>query len=612
MLYCPEKYKKPRINFNEELLKVKGELEPREAQIALVKFLRHNLGMTTELISGIKLATYQEIIIRAWFNRNFCLNVLSRGAGKSFLAAVYCFLKCIFEPNTKILIAGPTFRTARNIFTELERLVNSPQAQLLQQCFCDEPSHKNDLLSWTVNGGSIKAIPLNGEKIRGFRANVLILDEFLLLTEDTVKTVLMPFLIAPQNIGERLQVKEIEDELIKEGQMSEADRTVFGNTAQMICLSSASFTFENLYQTYKEWLNNIYDETVKGESTYFVAQIGYQALPQEMVEKTVIEEASAGGLENPSFLREYCAQFTDGSSGFFSAIKMAGCTIPDGEEPHLKLIGDKDKKYIIAIDPNLSNSEHADYFAMAVMELDEKDQSSTLVHNYANAGGDLKDHIAYFYYLYKAFNPVFIITDSADGNFIPSANGTEKFNLSRIDIKQIEEWNSDLEGEDYEAMLRIVRKSYNLQSGKIWIKQYFTSDFIRKGHEHLQASIDYKKVWFASKINPDGSIFNKVSNSPVPADIIEGRTIGDLIDDQDELIYDVKKQAALIEVKATAKGSLSFDLPSHLKKTKGANRARKDNLTALMLGTWGVKAYFEMMSKPIESINHTFEPIFIK
>jgi RNA polymerase sigma factor (sigma-70 family) len=59
--------------------------------------------------------------------------VWGRGCSKSFIASVYIFLQCIFEPNSKILIAGPTFRTARNIFTNLEKLVNSKEAQLLQQ-----------------------------------------------------------------------------------------------------------------------------------------------------------------------------------------------------------------------------------------------------------------------------------------------------------------------------------------------------------------------------------------------------------------------------------------------------------------------------------------------
>ena len=122
----------------------------------------------------------------------------------------FIFLQCVFEPNTKILIAGPTFRTARFIFNNLEKIVNSKGAELLQQAFGSK-SKRNDQYEWAINGGSIVAIPLNGEKIRGFRANVLVLDEFLLLPEDIIKTVLMPFLVAPQNMKERMEIRETED-----------------------------------------------------------------------------------------------------------------------------------------------------------------------------------------------------------------------------------------------------------------------------------------------------------------------------------------------------------------------------------------------------------------
>ena len=251
MWYSPDKYNRPNlVDNNKELLKIEGPMMDKEARISLAKFLRTNLGITTELISGIKLAPYQEITLKAFFNRNFNMCIFGRGCGKSFIASVYCFLQCIFEPNSKILIAGPTFRTARNIFTNLEKIVNSKEAQLLQQAF-GVKSKRNDLFEWQINGGNIVAIPLNGEKVRGFRANVLVLDEFLLIPEDIIKNVLMPFLVAPQNMKERIQIREMEDKLISEGLMKHEDRMVFPNKSKMIALSSASYTFENLYKTYK-------------------------------------------------------------------------------------------------------------------------------------------------------------------------------------------------------------------------------------------------------------------------------------------------------------------------------------------------------------------------
>jgi hypothetical protein len=314
MWYAPDKYKSSISNTNKELLKLDGYLEDKEARLSLARFLNSNVGFTTELISGIKLAPYQEITLKGFMTRNFSMCVWGRGCGKTFIASVFCFLQCIFNPGTKILIAGPTFRTARFIFNNLEKIVKTRGAELLQQAFCKRPSKRNDQYEWEVNGGSITAIPLSGEKIRGFRANILVLDEYLLLPEEIIQTVLM------QNMKERIEIREMEDKFINSGKMKEEDRMVFENSSKMIALSSASYTFENLYKTYKEWMVKIYDNE-NYNAKYFISQLGYEALPPEMIDKTIIEEAQGGGQSHSSFLREYCAQFTDGSDSYFSAKK---------------------------------------------------------------------------------------------------------------------------------------------------------------------------------------------------------------------------------------------------------------------------------------------------
>ena len=613
MIYCPEKYIREVKDVNAELAQLQGYLNDKEAKISLAKFLRANLGFTTELISGVKLAAYQEIHLKALMNRNFNMCVFGRGCGKSFMAAVFCFLQCVFEPNTKILIAGPTFRTARFIFNNLEKIVESKGAELLSQCFGSK-AKRNDQFEWQINGGSIVAIPLNGEKIRGFRANILVLDEFLLLPEEIIKNVLMPFLVAPQNMKERMEIREFEDKLIAEGAMKEEERMVFENTSKMIALSSASYTFENLYKTYNEWCSKIMDKE-KGEAKYFVSQLSYEALPEEMIDKTIIEEAQAGGSSHSSFLREYCARFTDGSDSYFNAKKMEDCTLKLGEEPHTLLRSKSDKKYILGIDPNMSDSPNADYFAMAVLEIDEEAKTSTLVHTYAGLG-NLKNHVAYLYYIMTHFNIVFMIIDNAGADvFLSSCNESEAFKKDKIDIKTLD-FNSDLEGLDYELMVKDIRNKYNLEDKRIAFNQVFTSNFIRKANEYLQASIDYKKIWFASSTSAHEDFFNKTANSHPNLNSIRTEdkkdwTVLDFIENQDDFIYQTKKQCALVEHSTTSRGTQSFDLPQHLKRSASANKARKDNYSALMLANWGFKCYLDIVSKPKTLEIQTFSPIMI-
>ena len=605
MWYAPDKYKIDPVNTNKELLKLGGYLEDKEARISLAKFLNANLGFTTELVSGIKLAPFQEITLKGLMSRNFSMCVWGRGCGKTFIASIFCFLQCIFNPGTKILIAGPTFRTARFIFNNLEKLVKTKGAELLQQAFAARPSKRNDQYEWEINGGSITAIPLSGEKIRGFRANILVLDEYLLLPEEIIQTVLMPFLVAPQNMKERIEIRELEDNLISAGKMKEEDRMVFENSSKMLALSSASYTFENLYKTYGEWRGKIYDDKAYN-AKYFISQLGYEALPSEMIDKTIIDEAQGGGQSHSSFLREYCAQFTDGSDSYFSAKKMHECTIPDGQEPTTLVKGGKEKKYIVGIDPSFSNSPSSDYFAISVLEIDEERKEGTLVHNYAVAGGDLKDHINYFFYVLTNFDIDMICIDNAGYQFLDSCNESENFVNAGINLKFIE-FDSTKEGIDYGKEMRKLKTSYNKSNYKICFKQNFTSDFIRKANEHLQACIDYKHIWFASRTTANGSAFDRQNSSLVNVKLTGAETTSDLIEAQDALIHQTKKQCALIEVKSTAKGNQTFDLPQHLKRSTSANRARRDNYTALMLANWALKCYFDVRQKK-DDFSATFLP----
>lgn len=614
MIYCPDKYKIKYLDVNKECSELKGILTDKEAKLSLAKFLRANVGVTTELISGIKLYPYQEIILKGWLNRNFCMNVLSRGAGKSTLASIFCFLQCIFEPRTKIIIAGPTFRTARNIFTNLEKIVDSKGAEMLKEAF-GVKSKRNDEFDWSINGGSIKAIPLNGEKIRGFRANVLLLDEFLLLSEDIIKNVLMPFLIVPQDLTERIKIREQETRLIKQGVMTEDERIVFKNPSKMIALSSASYTFENLYKTYKEWMDKIYDKNQE-DATYFISQFSYEALPPDMIDPSITEEAKNGGSSHASFLREYCAQFTDGSDSYFSMKKMEQSTLLFDERPHTLIKGENGKKYVLAIDSNMSDSPTADYFAMAILEIDEQSKNDVLVHCYAGLG-NLNVHIKYFHYLLSSFNIVMIILDNAGADIFLDTYNQSEFVTSQADKIKLLDFDSGLEGAEYVKMLQNVKNQYNLENKRIAMVQVFgAANFIRRGNEYLQAAIDYKKIWFASKTAANDSFFTEEIAKNIPEKLVfledkSAWTKLDLIEEQDALIYNTKKQCSLIEYSTTSNGSVSFDLPHHLRRSNSPNRARKDNYTALMLAKWCSKCYYDLMSTEKKVIQSGFTPVLI-
>jgi hypothetical protein len=615
MWYSPPKYDRPIEDVNKVIANIKGELEEREARILLAKFLYRNLGLTTELLTGIRLYPDQIINIKGMLQSNNTLCVWGRGLGKTFSAAMFCILQCVFFPKSSILIAGPTFRTARFIFNHIEKICDSPEATLLFQAM-GVKSKRNDEFKWSINGGQIIAIPLNGEKIRGFRANVLVIDEFLLMNEELVERVLIPYLVAPQDIKERQMIREKEDELIRKGVLKESERIKFDNNAKLIGLSSASYTCEYLYKKYDEFVKQIYAETMpESNARYFVSQLSFDSVPEDRIDKAIIEMAQGNEAHQATFAREYGGQFIDGSDSYFSMKKMIDCTIPDGEPDTLLLQGAKDKKYILSIDPNFSNSPTADNFAMCVMEIDDSKISEgrlggTVVHNYAKCGKDLKDHIKYFYYILKNFNIEMIIIDYAGYQFIEAANENELFKKDNIEIK-IFDFYPEKDGADLEQELKNARRTWNKEIYRIAFTQYFTTDFIRKGNENLQGAIDYKKIWFGGGIRANSSAFEKATSAKVDLSLVDEENTSEFIDTQEILIKQQKYECASIEVKTTAKGTQSFDLPQIMKRDTSASRMRRDSYTALMLATWALKCYGDIIRQPKDDTAATFSPVLL-
>lgn len=614
-IYCPPKYIVPVKDWNAEFLKLEGELDNEQAKITLAQFLRYNLDFSAEWVCGVQLAPYQLIALKAFFLRNYTMCVFGRGAAKSFLTALGAFLISIFEPGTQIIICGPVFRVVKNIFGYLEKIQNNPDAILLKQSL-GKLSKGNDLYTWQIGDSMIRGIPNNGQRTRGMRANVLFVDEFFQMSEQIVKEVLTPFLVSPTNVKDRISIRKREDDMIRRGLMKETDRMEFENKTRMICTSSASYSFEYLYRLYQEWTKKIYSTEEVGNATYCVHQVSWEAVPDYLMSKEVIEEARGLNENSPGFRREYRAHFVDDSSGFFSAEKMFKLTVKDGEKPTTRIVGDANKKYILAIDPNLSKSPTGDFFAMSVLELDEENEKATLVHNYGKAGEDLGEIIKYFYYLINAFNIVLITLDNQDGKFIESVNSSNLFQRQGIKFEFID-YDGELKNEDFLNMLKTVRNQYNLSNRKICFKQVFSQDSVRRINEQLQTWIDRGKIIFASRLTASDDYETMVKEQiPYPFDNkdlenIESKEkfVYNLIDNQDDWIPKVKTQCAMIEIDlSSALGKFSFNFPQMLRRDKSPKRARKDNYTALLLGVEGAQAYFNLMKQPKQERQKMFIP----
>ena len=160
-----------------------------------VGFWRSNPHRFVEDYIGLKLHLYQKILIFMMSVSDIFMYIAARGAGKSFIIAVYAVARCILYPNTNIIVASGTKGQARLIISEkIVSLYNNSEAVRAEiGDFRNIKSGVNNASVLFLNGSKIEAVT-SSDNARGYRGNILILDEFRLIDKKTIQEVLTPML----------------------------------------------------------------------------------------------------------------------------------------------------------------------------------------------------------------------------------------------------------------------------------------------------------------------------------------------------------------------------------------------------------------------------------
>lgn len=152
-----------------------------------------------DYFDGISLRLFQKILLYMMNLMNYFILFSSRGLGKTFLIAIFCCVRCILYPGTKIVIASST-RAQGNLV--LEKIKN-------------EIAKKSKNVAYEIEGGIEKGISISANKgecywkngsvikvvtmsdnARGNRGNILFVDEFAQTDKNVIDTVLKKFLSA--------------------------------------------------------------------------------------------------------------------------------------------------------------------------------------------------------------------------------------------------------------------------------------------------------------------------------------------------------------------------------------------------------------------------------
>lgn len=600
---------------NEFLSEFKGSLEDPVAAVWFAKFCMANPYFAVHLLTGKKLYPIQDIIIRTLMNRDFGLIIAGRGFSKSWTISIFIILYAIFNPGSRIGICSGTFRQSKQIFKTILKFINDDGGAFLKQCVTKQKVQSTDAWEIGIGSSDIIATPMGGgDRLRGYRFNLMIMDELMLVPGNVINNVIMPFLSVKQNAREEEDVRKAEDILIAAGKMTEDERIVFqGN--KLIGLSSASFKFQSLYKdNYQKYVETILDKRAEKVS-HAVFRLSYRAAPKFLDDKLINEARRT--MSKAQFDREFEAIFTDDSGGYFSLQKMQENTLKPGESPSVLIKGRKNKQYVLGIDPNYNDAETSDNFAMSLIELDISNQSGVLVHAYALAKGGIKKRALYLKYLLENFDIRYIIVDG-------SGRGEQFIRDCRelgLLPKELEKFNADFMNPNQEEGLLNSRNSYNFSKGRIVHSQSFgQNNWKARANEILQGMIEHGTIKFASKVTATDNIGAFIEQQ-IPIDDLEYTNnimvdntdkkgkMADFVDHLEDMIDMTKDELGLIEISVNTFGAQDFNLPKNLRNDpSNPLRARRDSYTAFLMAVYGMHCYYAILRKPTSDEFEVFLP----
>lgn len=297
-------------------INVKSTVKKSEKQIANEKsnrimegvaywasFYRCNPHRLVKDYLNVNLKLFQKILLYALMHNNYFMYIAARGQGKTWLTALFCVVRCILFPKTKICIASATRPQANEVLSKITE-------DFMKNYGWGSENLKREISYYIVgtnkaviefhNGSWIKVVTAS-DSGRGSRANILIVDEFRMVDLDTINTVLKRFLTAPR------QPAYINNP--EYAHLLERNKEIY--------MSSAWYKSHWSFDKAKAYVVNLLDDTKK----YFICGLPYQiSIKENLLSREQIEdEMSEVDFDETKFLMEMeTLWFGDTDGAFFT------------------------------------------------------------------------------------------------------------------------------------------------------------------------------------------------------------------------------------------------------------------------------------------------------
>lgn len=375
----------------------------RMTGICLAKFVE--LTFRNKFGDPMVLLPFQRVMLHMMWTKKFPMVLACRGAGKTFMLAIYCLLKALLIPGTRIVVVSGGFRQAKFVFQYMDEIIkNSP---ILQETI--RKYHPgNDFgvkyatdkvylkVGWNTD---ITGIPIgDGSKVRGLRATTLICDEVASIEDKVFDTAIGPFLSVQADPAEAVIVRDFLDRLKRMGASPQVIKLVEASqrkqSNQLVLTGTATYQFNHFFRRYqaysifaksggdkkkiKEGLqvqtgetgavltDDMLDLWSSLYKEYAIFQLPYNGMPPGFLDDAVVATHRAT-MDPIIFGHEYQCKFSKDTNGFFprSIIDEASPGKDEPNEVHYELYGDPNCQYVMGLDPARWN----DNFGLVVLKL---------------------------------------------------------------------------------------------------------------------------------------------------------------------------------------------------------------------------------------------------
>lgn len=226
--------------------------------------------------------------------------------GKSWLTSLFCVVRCILFPKTKICVASGTRTQANEVLSKILddfcKNFTWGSNNLNREIKEFSLSMNNSFIKFR-NGSWIKVVTAS-DNGRGARANIIVLDEFRMIDKNTINTVLKRFLGTPR-----------QPNFLNKPEYANQEKYLESNIE--IYMSSCWFVSHWSYEKSKAFTANLLSDKMK----YFVCALPYQVAIKEGLKKRseIEEEMSESDFDQSTFDMEMgCMPYNDTEGAFFT------------------------------------------------------------------------------------------------------------------------------------------------------------------------------------------------------------------------------------------------------------------------------------------------------